>query len=58
MDDFHGKHRAHGGSEYAAIFYGYTSKMINVFGMKKKSDVPKAYLDFIREEGFPATPSS
>ena len=53
MDDFHGKHRAHGGLEYAAVFYGNTSKMINVYGMKKKSDVPKAYLDFLREEGIP-----
>ena len=52
-DDYHGKEKAIGGWWFAAIFYGVTSQMINVYGMKTKAQVPKAYKDFIREEGIP-----
>ena len=46
-NNFHGKCRAFGGANYDAIFYGYTSNMINVFGVKTKSEVPRAYMDFL-----------
>jgi hypothetical protein len=38
----------------AQIFYGITSHMINVYGMKAESEVPKAYQDFMHNEGIPS----
>ena len=42
-----------GGYSCAQVFYGMTSKAINVYGMKSKSDFPKVYADFLRNEGIP-----
>lgn len=39
---------------YMQVFYGCTSHMINIYGMKAKSEFPDAYTDFIREEGIPS----
>jgi hypothetical protein len=38
----------------AQVFFGLTSHMINVYGMKNKSDFPDIYRDFIREQGCPS----
>ena len=44
-----------GGYTCAQVFYGITSHMINVYGMKSESEVPKAYQDFMRMRGIPHT---
>jgi hypothetical protein len=41
------------GKSCAQVFYGLTSHMMNVYGMKSKNKVPAIYKDFIREEGIP-----
>jgi hypothetical protein len=43
-----------GGATCARVFYGVKSHMINIFGMKLESEMPEAYVDFIREEGAPS----
>jgi hypothetical protein len=41
------------GKSCAQIFYGITSHMMNVYGMRSKVEVPSVYKDFIQEEGIP-----
>jgi hypothetical protein len=41
------------GATCVQVFYGCTSKMINVYGMNVKRKAPSAYQDFICEEGAP-----
>ena len=53
-DDKKFSSRQYGGEGYAQVFYGTVSRMINVYGMKRKGDFPKVYRDFIREEGIPS----
>jgi hypothetical protein len=43
------------GKNCAQVFYGLTSHMMNVPGMKSKIEVPAIYKDLIREEGIPST---
>jgi hypothetical protein len=38
----------------AQVFFGMTSKMIFVAGMKTESEFPDVYLDFIRQYGIPS----
>lgn len=38
----------------AQVFYGVKLHMINIIGMKLESKMPKAYRDFIWEEGAPS----
>jgi hypothetical protein len=38
----------------AQVFYGITSHMMNVYGMRSKVKVPVIYKDFIWEEGIPS----
>ena len=38
----------------AQVFYGCTSRCINVGGFKEKGEFPKLYQDFIREQGAPS----
>ena len=45
--------KALGGYNCAQVFYGMTSRCINVYGMKSKSEFPKAYQDFLRNKGIP-----
>ena len=46
--------RAVQGETCAQIFYGLTSHVINVYGMKSESEFPtSAYPDFLRHEGIP-----
>ena len=37
----------------AQVFFGMTSKMLHVAGMKTESEFPDVYLDFIRQHGIP-----
>ena len=39
------------GETCAQVFYGMTSHMINVYGMKRESEFPDIYGDFLRHEG-------
>ena len=45
--------RAIGGATCAQIFYGMTSHVINVYGMKSEGEFPDVYSDFLRNEGIP-----
>ena len=38
----------------AQVFFGMTSKMLHVAGMKTESEFPDVYLDFIRQHGIPS----
>jgi hypothetical protein len=38
----------------AQVFFGMTSKMLYVAGMKIESEFPDVYLDFIRQHGIPS----
>jgi hypothetical protein len=38
----------------AQVFFGMTSKMLYVAGMKTESEFPDVYLDFIRQRGIPS----
>jgi hypothetical protein len=53
MDTYYGLVRNISGWIYAQIYYGCSSHYINVYGMKAKSDVPKTYKAFLRDEGSP-----
>ena len=44
----------HHGYTGAQVFYGINSHCINVYGFKSKSEFPRIYKDFIREEGAPS----
>ena len=44
---------AYGGDTCAQVFFGISSHMINVYGMKSEHEAPNAYRDFLREEGAP-----
>jgi hypothetical protein len=39
----------------AQVFFGMTSKMLYVAGMKTESEFPDVYLDFIRQHGIPSS---
>jgi hypothetical protein len=39
----------------AQVFFGLKSHNINIYGIKSKSEFPKVYKDFIRENGAPST---
>ena len=41
------------GATCAQVFYGMTSHMINVYGLRTESQAPEAYADFLRHEGAP-----
>ena len=43
------------GYNCAQVFYGCTSKFIEVHGMKTESEFPEVYKDFLRERGIPHT---
>jgi hypothetical protein len=53
MDTYYGLVRDVSGWVYGQIYYGCTSHYINVYGMKAKSDAPKTYKAFLRDEGSP-----
>ena len=38
----------------AQVFFGMTSKMLHVAGMKTESEFPDVYLDFIKQYGIPS----
>jgi hypothetical protein len=40
----------------AQVFFGITSKMLYVAGMKTESEFPDVYLDFIGQRGIPSSP--
>jgi hypothetical protein len=42
------------GSWCAQVFYGLSSHVINVYGMKSESEGPDALADFGRNKGIPA----
>ena len=42
------------GFHCAQVFFGMTSKMLYVAGMKTESEFPDVYLDFIRQHGIPS----
>jgi hypothetical protein len=42
------------GYHCAQVFFGVTSKMLYVSGMKTESEYAYVYLDFIRKYGFPS----
>ena len=42
------------GRTCAQVYWGTKSHMMNVIGMKAKSEMPLSYQDFMREEGIPA----
>ena len=52
-DTFFASIRALLGETCAQIFYGITSCMINIYGMRTESEGKLAYEDFIRDEGAP-----
>jgi hypothetical protein len=37
------------------VFFGMTSKMLHVTGMKTELEFPDVYLDFIRQHGIPSS---
>ena len=41
------------GAWCAQVYWGFSSHMINVYGMKTESEMPNAQDDFMREEGIP-----
>ena len=41
------------GNNMAQIFYGISSRMINIYEMKAEHEFPEIYQDFIQEEGIP-----
>jgi hypothetical protein len=53
MDTYCGLVRDVSGWVYGQIYHGCTSHYINVYGIKAKSDVPKTYKAFLRDEGSP-----
>ena len=46
--------RAIGGYPCAQVFYGMTSHVINVCGMRTEKELPEIYKDFICHEGIPS----
>ncbi len=42
------------GSTCAQVYYGMTSHVINVYGMKKESNFVDIHQDFLRNEGIPS----
>ena len=52
-DTYFSSYKAIGGATCAQVFYGISSHMINVYGMKTESIGPYVYEDFLREEGIP-----
>jgi hypothetical protein len=42
------------GFHFAQVFFGMTSRMIYVAGMKTESEFPVVYLDFICQHGIPS----
>ena len=46
---------AFGGEIGAQVFWGKMSHMINVYGIRRESDFPRVYQEFIRDQGIPHT---
>lgn len=53
MDSLPASVNAFGGYRMGQVFYGTSSKCIDVYGMKKEKEIPKVYMDFMREHGVP-----
>ena len=53
MDPMFANCTAIGGATCAQVFFGMTSWVINVYGMKSKSKFPQVYADFLRTKGIP-----
>ncbi|MEM7375684.1 MAG: hypothetical protein AAF587_44235, partial [Bacteroidota bacterium] len=45
--------RSVGGSTCAQVYYGMTSQVITVHGMRSEAEFPNSYSDFLRSEGIP-----
>eukprot|EP00978_Attheya_sp_CCMP212_P025515 scaffold82211_cov29-Attheya_sp.AAC.1 len=41
------------GATCGQVFFGMSSKVFNIYGMRGKGEFPETYLDFIRYEGAP-----
>ena len=52
-DTFFSKVRDVSGAWCAQVFYGLSSHMLNVYGLRTESQGPQAYEDFARYEGIP-----
>jgi hypothetical protein len=53
-DTYFSNYRGLRGHTCAQVFFGLTSHMINVYGMRTESEFPGVYQDFLREEGAPS----
>jgi hypothetical protein len=53
-DTYFSNEKSIGGYHCAQVFFGMTSKMLYVAGMKTESEFPDVYLDFIRKYGIPS----
>ena len=53
-DTYFASERSIEGYHCAQVFFGMTSKMLVVTGMKTESEFPDVYLDFIRQHGIPS----
>jgi hypothetical protein len=52
-DPLFSSHRDVSGATCGQVFFGMTTKMFNIYGMRNKGEFSNAYLDFIRSEGAP-----
>jgi hypothetical protein len=50
-DNYFASEKSIEGYYYSQVFFGITSKVLHVAGMKSESEFPDVYLDFIREHG-------
>jgi hypothetical protein len=54
-DNYFASEKSTEGYYCAKVFFGMTSKMLHVAGIKTESEFPDIYLDFIRQHGIPST---
>ena len=52
-DPIFSSYRDISGATCGQVFFGMSSKVFNIYGMRNKGEFPKTYLDFIRHEGAP-----
>eukprot|EP00978_Attheya_sp_CCMP212_P040574 scaffold222728_cov27-Attheya_sp.AAC.1 len=52
-DPIFSSYRDVSGTTCGQVFFGMSSKVFNIYGMRGKGQFPKAYLGFIRHEGAP-----
>eukprot|EP00978_Attheya_sp_CCMP212_P007690 scaffold17875_cov63-Attheya_sp.AAC.3 len=52
-DPLFSSYRDVSGATCGQVFFGMSSKVFNIYGMRGKGEFPKTYLDFIRHEGAP-----